>query len=200
MTGTSSDSPRDTDLARRNRRTAATVAGVVFAMIGLAFASVPLYDLFCRVTGFGGTTQVATEAPAAILDRVVTIRFDSGVSRDMPWQFSPQERQVAVNLGERKLISYRATNPTKTPVTGTAIYNVTPTKAGKYFHKIQCFCFAEQVLNPGETMSMPVVFFVDPKMNDDPDMADVESITLSYTFFKAASPELDMAMEGFYNR
>lgn len=190
------------DLKAKNRRTALTVMGAVVAMTAMAYASVPLYNLFCRVTGFGGTTQVAQTAPAPedILKRTVTIKFAANTARNMPWRFSPEDRQVTVPIGKKMLTSFRAENPTAETITGTALYNVTPEKAGKYFHKIQCFCFGEQVLAPRKSVSMPVVFYVDPAMAEDRDMDDVSHITLSYTFFKTGSSDLDNAMEGFYNQ
>lgn len=189
-------------LKEKNRRTVLAVLAVVVAMAGMAYASVPLYNLFCRVTGFGGTTQVAESAPPpeAVRERTVTVKFDANIARDMPWRFTPQQRQVSVRLGQKMLASFRAENPTDMEIMGTALYNVTPEKAGKYFHKIQCFCFGEQVLPPGKAVSMPVVFYVDPAMDDDRAMDDVTHITLSYTFFRADSSDLDKAVEGFYNQ
>lgn len=190
------------DITRKNRRTALTVLAVVVAMTGMAYASVPLYNLFCRVTGFGGTTQVSAQAPAPeeVLERTVAVRFDAGTARGMPWKFAPESRQVVVKLGAKSLTHYRAENPTDESITGTAIYNVTPDKVGKYFHKIECFCFGEQTLPAGKSVSMPVVFYVDPAMNADPGMDDVTHITLSYTFFRAGSSDLDKALKEFYNR
>lgn len=192
---------RDEELIRKNARTGLMVLAFVMVMVGVAFAAVPLYDLFCRVTGFGGTTQVAASLPSEteILDRTVTINFSSQTGRNMPWEFKPEMRAVDVRLGERGITNYFAKNPTSAPVGGTAVYNVTPLKVGKYFHKIQCFCFDEQVLMPGQEMSMPVLFFVDPAMQDDPNMDDVTTITLSYTFYKSESEELESALEAFYN-
>ena len=187
------------ELARKNARTGLTVVAVVVAMIALSFASVPLYDLFCRVTGFGGTTQVADALPGEVLNRVVKIQFDADTSRNMPWYFEPDQRSVEVRLGERGITAYTARNKMQKPNAGTAVYNVAPAKAGKYFHKIQCFCFDEQILGPGQEVSMPVLFFVDPSMNDDPNMNDVHTITLSYTFFPANSKALDDALEAFYD-
>lgn len=183
----------------KNRRTLAIVFAVVAAMGCLSFAAVPLYDLFCRTTGFGGTTQVSAALPETVLERSITVKFDAGTARDMPWRFTPERREIRVRLGEKGLASYRAENRTDRIVAGTALYNVVPEKAGKYFQKIQCFCFDEQILGPGKTVSMPVVFYVDPKLGSDPDMADVDSITLSYTFFRAGSSLLDKALEAFYN-
>ncbi len=183
----------------KNTRTLMSVFAIVFAMIGLAFASVPLYDLFCRVTGFGGTTQVSAAAPGIILDREVRVSFNADTSRNLPWTFRPEQRRMTVKVGQEGLIAYRAKNRTNKPTAGTAVYNVTPPKAGRYFHKTQCFCFDEQILPPGEDMTMPVVFYIDPAMADDPNMDDVKHITLSYSFFPAESKELDAALEAFYN-
>lgn len=192
--------PQDNDeLVRKNARAGLIVLAVVLCMTALAFASVPLYDMFCRVTGFSGTTQVASAAPTVILDQKVTINFSSRTGKDMPWTFEPEMRSVTVRLGERGLANFFAGNPAKIPVAGTALYNVTPLKAGKYFNKIQCFCFDEQVLNPGQRVSMPVMFYVDPAIADDPSMDDVKTITLSYTFYKSEGEELERAMEAFYN-
>jgi cytochrome c oxidase assembly protein subunit 11 len=172
-------------LARRNRR----VAGVVFlgvaAMVGLAYASVPLYELFCKVTGFAGTPQGASAAPGRVLDRSVTVRFDANRDGNLPWKFEPLQREVTAKLGEEKLVFYRATNLSQRPIVGTATYNVTPDIAGPWFNKIQCFCFTEQLLMPGESVEMPVTFFVDPDMAKDRKYDKVTTITLSYTFFEA---------------
>lgn len=168
-------------------------------MIGASFAAVPLYRLFCQVTGFGGTTQVSDSAPREVLDRVVTVKFDSATGPNLPWRFGPDQREIVVKLGQQAIASYHAHNRAAKPVTGTAVYNVTPLKAGKYFNKIECFCFGLQTLEPGQTVTMPVVFYVDPAMDKDPNMAEVTTITLSYTFFEADSPELEKAMERFYN-
>lgn len=189
----------DQNLRKKNARTGLRVLAVVLGMVGLSFASVPLYSLFCQVTGFGGTTMRASSLPDTILDREVTIKFNADTDRNMPWIFKPEMRETTVKLGQKGITAYYAKNPLKTPVGGTAIYNVTPEKAGKYFHKIQCFCFDEQILGPGQEASMPVLFFVDPAMDKDPTMNDVKSITLSYTFYKASSEELDSALEAFYN-
>lgn len=183
----------------KNTRSLVMVLGIVAAMGGLAFASVPLYNLFCRVTGFGGTVQISGKAPDQVLDRQITIKFNADVAPGMPWQFRPDQRQVTINVGQQKLIAYHAKNKSAKPVAGTAIYNVSPSKAGKYFHKTQCFCFDSQLLQPGEDMQMPVVFFVDPAIQDDQDLEDLTTITLSYTFFPADSKALDAALEAFYN-
>lgn len=189
----------DQELAKKNARIGLLVLGVVAGMVGLSFASVPLYDLFCSVTGFGGTTQVSEALPENIIDRTVTIKFNADTARGMPWEFKPEMREIDVKLGERGLTAFSARNKMPHPTSGTAIYNVTPLKAGKYFHKIQCFCFDEQTLQGGEQVSMPVLFYVDPKMDEDPNMDDVKAITLSYTFFKAETKALEDALEGFYN-
>jgi cytochrome c oxidase assembly protein subunit 11 len=183
----------------KNTKTISLVfLGVAF-MVGLAFASVPLYRLFCQVTGFGGTTMVAEKLPDTVLERTVTVKFNANTSRNINWSFRPEKNEETVKLGQQGLIAFLAKNKDKVPTAGTAVYNVTPPKAGQYFHKIQCFCFGEQTLQPGEEMPMPVMFFIDPKMNEDREMDDVTTITLSYTFFKAESEELDQALEEFYN-
>ena len=185
------------NVADRNKRTLTVILLVVAGMVCLSFAAVPLYKVFCRVTGFGGTTQVSERAPDEnqILKRTVEIRFNADVGRNMLWSFRPDKRLVNVQLGQQGLVTFTARNKDRVPVTGVAAYNVTPSKAGKYFHKIQCFCFGEQSLNPGESATYPVIFFVDPSMDKDPNMVDVTSITLSYTFFQKDAPELETAME-----
>jgi cytochrome c oxidase assembly protein subunit 11 len=172
-------------MRRRNRRVMAGCVVLVAGMTGLSFAAVPLYDLFCKVTGYGGTTQVADHVPAEVRDRVVKVRFNANVNHTIDWRFGPDTPEVAVKVGETSLVSYHATNPGAEASTGTATFNVTPQKAGIYFNKIQCFCFEEQRLEPGQTVTMPVMFFVDPAFADDPNLADVDTITLSYTFFRA---------------
>ncbi|MBL8673905.1 MAG: cytochrome c oxidase assembly protein [Rhodospirillales bacterium] len=173
------------DLARRNRRVGLAAFAFTAAMVGVAYASVPLYELFCRVTGFAGTTQVAAAAPGRVLDRVVRVRFDANRDGNLPWTFEPLQRQVEARLGEEKLVFYRVTNNAARPIVGTATFNVTPDIAGQWFNKIQCFCFTEQLLMPGESVDMPVTFFVDPAMADDRRYDKVAAITLSYTFFEA---------------
>ena len=168
---------------RKSVRLAFILASVVVGMIGLAYASVPLYDLFCRVTGYGGTTQQADIAPDVILDREIIIEFDANTSRNMPWDFKPVERRVTMKVGQSGLAFYEAFNPTDRVIKGTASFNVTPQKVGQYFTKIDCFCFTEQVLQPGERVDMPVTFFVDPEIDNDPNAKEVKVITLSYTFF-----------------
>jgi cytochrome c oxidase assembly protein subunit 11 len=171
-------------LARRNVRTAALAFLLVAAMVGLAFASVPLYRLFCQVTGFGGTTQVASAAavPGAVA-RMIAVRFDANTAPALPWAFEPVDTQRRVAIGARNIALYTARNLSDRPVTGTATFNVTPSQAGQYFSKIQCFCFTEQTLAPGQEVRMPVVFFVDPAILDDPAARDISEITLSYTFY-----------------
>jgi cytochrome c oxidase assembly protein subunit 11 len=170
-------------------RTAAQAVGVVLVMGSLAWASVPFYDWFCRVTGFGGATGVAEAPPETILDRTVTVRFDGSLERGMPWSFKPVERTMELRLGEVGLAFYEAHNPTDRPIAGTASYNVSPYSAGGYFTKIDCFCFEMQVLQPGETVLMPVTFYVDPAIVDDPEAGELRHITLSYTFHETELPE-----------
>lgn len=166
----------------RNRRTALMLALLVAGMVALAFASVPLYRLFCQVTGFGGTPLRAQDAPGAVAG-VVGVRLDANVSDGLPWRFEPVQRTIRIAPGERTQIAYRATNLVARPTAGTATFNVSPAIAGKYFNKIECFCFSEQTLKGGETVDMPVVFFVDPKLREDPDTSHIDEITLSYTFY-----------------
>ncbi|SLN74945.1 cytochrome c oxidase assembly protein [Ruegeria meonggei] len=177
------------------QKTVAQTVGVVVLMGGLAWASVPFYDWFCRVTGFGGTTGVAETAPEDILDRTVTVRFDASKAKDMAWEFKPVEREMEVRIGETGLAFYEAYNPTDRPIAGQASYNVAPYSAGGYFQKIACFCFEEQVLEPGERVQMPVTFFVDPEMVDDLEAKYVHTITLSYTFYEIDLPEGYAALE-----
>ncbi|MFQ5533944.1 MAG: cytochrome c oxidase assembly protein [Sphingomonadales bacterium] len=168
----------------RNRGTAIVLGLTVVAMIGLSYAAVPLYRLFCQVTGYGGTTQVAQASPDRIYDRAIKIRFNADKARDLPWVFKPAQKEVTVQVGENALAYYHAQNRGVERITGTAIYNVTPLKAGPYFSKIDCFCFTEQTLEPGQTAELPVSFFVDPEILDDPDLDDVGTITLSYSFYR----------------
>ena len=168
---------------RRSAGTALAAVGVIAAMLGLTAASVPLYRLFCAVTGYGGTTNVAERAPDAALDRTIRVRFNADVDPRLPWGFRPAQRTVEVRLGEQSLAFYEAVNRSDRPVVGAATYNVTPHQAGYYFSKIACFCFDQQTLQPGEAVEMPVSFFVDPAILDDPNAREVREITLSYTFF-----------------
>ena len=171
------------------RRTAAQAVSVVIIMGSLAWASVPFYDWFCRVTGFGGATNVADSASDVILDQTIKVRFDASLERDMPWTFKPEVREMEIRIGETGLAFYEAHNPLDVPVAGQAAYNVTPYEAGAFFDKIECFCFTEQVLQPGETVMMPVSFFVDPAIVDDREGQYVHTITLSYTFYEIDLPE-----------
>ena len=173
------------------RRTVVQTVSVVLLMGGLAWASVPFYDWFCRVTGFGGATNIAEAGSDVILDQTITIRFDASLERGMPWTFQPVEREMTLRIGETGLAFYEATNPTDRPVAGQAAYNVTPYEAGGFFDKIDCFCFTEQVLQPGETALMPVTFFVDPAIVTDREGQYVHTITLSYTFYEIDLPEDD---------
>jgi cytochrome c oxidase assembly protein subunit 11 len=176
------------EMGGRNGTTAALLAAVVCGMVGLSFASVPLYRLFCQATGFGGTTQRAAAAPAHVSDAVVTVRFDATTSADLGWEFRPLEDSVQVHPGEQREVFFRAVNRSSETVTGSAIYNVTPTKTGIYFDKLQCFCFNAQRLGPGESRDMGVVFFVDPDLLKDPNTREVRAITLSYTMYRAVEP------------
>ena len=168
---------------QRNQRTALYASGVIVGMLGLTAAAVPLYDLFCRVTGFGGTTQVAEAAPETATDRTIRVSFNADRDPALPWRFQPVQRRMEVKIGENNLAFYEAENRSDRPIVGRAVYNVTPHKAGAYFAKVHCFCFEEQLLLPGERIEMPVSFFVDPRILDDTNAGDVHEITLSYTFF-----------------
>jgi cytochrome c oxidase assembly protein subunit 11 len=172
-------------LQNRKAGTAMILAGIVFAMIGASFASVPLYRIFCEATGYAGTTQRSDAAPKTASKALVTVRFDASTATDLDWEFQPLQSEVTLHPGEERTIAYRAVNHSKEPVTGTATFNVTPFKAGIYFNKIQCFCFTEQHLAPGESADLAVQFFVDPDILTDPDTRDVDTITLSYTMFRA---------------
>lgn len=171
-----------------NNQTLVQTVGVVVVMGSLGFASVPLYNLFCRVTGFGGTPSRGSGQGVAELDRTVLIRFDASLERGMPWEFRPVQRELEVNIGEVGLAFYEAYNPTDRPIAGTASYNVQPYAAGGYFTKIDCFCFTEQVLAPGERLEMPVTFYVDPEIVEDAEGKFVREITLSYTFYETDLP------------
>lgn len=168
----------------KNTRLLVTLSGVAVAMVGAAYAAIPLYNLFCQVTGYGGTTQVASAEAGTVLERTVEVRFDSSMGRGLPWTFEPVQSSMTVQVGETSLAFYRATNNSDQPVTGMATYNVTPFKAAPYFSKLECFCFTEQTLQPGESIEMPVLFFVDPLIDEERRMDDVRTITLSYTFFE----------------
>ncbi|TDH61568.1 cytochrome c oxidase assembly protein [Dankookia rubra] len=176
-------------LQRRNRRTAIGVGAFVCGMLGLAYASVPLYDMFCRATGYGGTVQVGgPAAPGAAKDmpaRVVTIRFNANTAPGLPWRFAPSQGPMQLRLGEEGMAFYQASNTAVAPVTGVATYNVTPATVGKYFHKTACFCFEQQTLEPGQQVDMPLAFWVDPQMAKDPATRDIHTITISYSFFRS---------------
>ncbi len=175
-------------------KTVTRLVGVVLLMGGLAWASVPFYDWFCRVTGFGGTTGVASKASGEVLDKTITIRFDASKENGMPWKFKPMVREMELRIGETGLAFYEAYNPTDRPVAGQAAYNVTPYEAGGFFTKIDCFCFTEQVLQPGERVQMPVTFFVDPEIVTDRDAKYTHTITLSYTFYEIDLPQEQAAL------
>jgi cytochrome c oxidase assembly protein subunit 11 len=174
---------------RRSRRTAWVLAAAAAGMVGLSYASVPLYRLYCQLTGFDGTPIRATSLPAAVGSHEVTVHFNAEVGRGMPWIFRPVQRELTLMVGEPRLAFYRAHNPTSRPITGQATFNVTPEVVAKYFDKLQCFCFSEQTLEPDRTVEMPVQFFIDPAIVDDPDARTVRQITLSYTFFAVDPPE-----------
>jgi len=184
---------RNRELELKNRRLGLIALAVAAAMLGLGYAAVPLYKLFCEVTGFQGTTQRATEAEAVAAAvqaasagaPMISIRFDANVDRLLPWSFHPRQVTDTVQIGQRDMAIFEARNNSARPITGTATFNVEPEQAGKYFNKIQCFCFTEQTLRPGQSVTMPVLYFVDPAALDDPNMKGVEQITLSYTFHEA---------------
>lgn len=177
------DETRAAAMKRRNRRAGIGIAAVAVGMVGLSFASVPLYNLFCAVTGYNGTVQTGQAAPGAT-ERSITVRFAGQTDRNLPWNFRPEQASMTVRLGEEGLAFYSATNQAATPVTGISVYNVTPEKVGRYFHKVACFCFDEQTLAPGQRADMPVSFWVDPRIAEDPNTRDVTAITLSYSFFR----------------
>jgi cytochrome c oxidase assembly protein subunit 11 len=179
----------------RNRAVMGALVGLVIGMAGLSFAAVPLYRVFCQTTGFGGTTQRSVKAADRVLNRVIEIRFNADVNSGLGWTFRPNQRSLQLKIGETGLATFHAQNLTAAPVTGTAIYNVTPEKAGKYFVKMQCFCFTEQTLKPGESAELPVAFYVDPSIAEDRDLDDVDVITLSYTFFRAQSQAVNAAVD-----
>ena len=176
---------------KKNLRVLVLCLGALVVMSGLTAASVPLYRLFCQVTGYGGTTQVASAAPEIVLDREVTVRFDSNVSSGMAWDFSANQVSQTLHIGEVGLAFFTATNLTDDTTSGVATFNVTPLEAGLYFSKVQCFCFNEQTLEPGETVQMPVYYYVDPDITERANLDDVTTITLSYTFFPSESPRAD---------
>jgi cytochrome c oxidase assembly protein subunit 11 len=172
------------NVRRRDLIVAAACGACVAVMVGASYAAVPFYDWFCRVTGYGGTPQVATSLPNHVIDRTVTVRFDANVGGGLPWRFEPEQNSIEVRLGEVVTVHYRVINQAARPTTAMATYNVTPLNIGAFFQKINCFCFSEQRLAAGEKRDMPVVFYVDPAMAKDTNGADVNTITLSYTFFR----------------
>ncbi|MEW9806936.1 cytochrome c oxidase assembly protein [Mesorhizobium marinum] len=175
-----------TELDRSKKNSNRLVAGVCLAffggMVGMAYAAVPLYEMFCRVTGYGGTTQRVEQFADRVLDRQITVRFDANVA-GVPWDFKPTQRAITMNIGETAQAHYTATNTFSIPTGGRATFNVTPELAGAYFNKVECFCFTDTTLKPGETLDMPVLFYVDPDIEDVPELKNVKTITLSYTFF-----------------
>ena len=172
---------------------AACCGAVVAGMVGAAYAAVPLYNWFCRTTGFGGTTQVAEKAPDQVLDRTLTIRFDSNVTPGLPWKFQPEQNAIQVRIGEVATVQYKVVNEAAREIAAQASYNVSPPTVGAYFDKINCFCFTEQRLKPGETREMTVVFYIDPAIVKDRDQDDLNTITLSYTFYRLREPEQPVA-------
>ncbi len=188
------------DLNKKNRRTGYIVLGLVLGMSVLTASSVELYKLYCKMTGFGGKAEQSTTAKTdLILDREIKVRFNTDVSANLPWQFKSDQEPVTVKLGQEAAISFSATNLGAQGFAGTALYNVDPPAAGVYFHKTQCFCFDYQLIAPQKEAHFPVVFYIDPALDQDPQLKDLKSITLSYSFFKADSPELERALEDFYN-
>lgn len=191
-----------TETTRRNRRVAVICLAFFGGMLGMAFASVPLYNMFCRITGYGGTTQRVDQYSDRVLDREITVRFDANVAGGLPWDFKPVAREIKLKIGETAQAHYTATNMFSVPTSGRATFNVTPNLAGAYFNKVECFCFTDTSLKPGDTLDMPVVFFVDPDIVDVPELKNITTITLSYTFFPidaekpvAAAPQGDTTTE-----
>ncbi len=175
--------PTDKRKTNSNRLIAAICVAFFGGMVGMAYAAVPLYAMFCQITGYGGTTQRTEQYSDRVLDREITVRFDANVAPGVPWDFKPVRREIKMKIGETAQAHYTATNVFSTPVSGRATFNVTPEMAGAYFNKVECFCFTDTTLKPGETLDMPVVFFVDPDIVDTPELKNIKTITLSYTFF-----------------
>src|SRR5260221_10037053 len=192
--------PHDTHasrpLSRRDKAVAMACGLVVALMVGAAYAAVPFYNWFCRVTGFNGTTQIATASPTFELDRKVAVRFDSNVSGGLPWKFEPEKTEIEVHIGEVVTAYYTVVNQSARVTMGQAAYNVTPLTVGSYFNKINCFCFTEQRLGPGEKREMPVVFYVDPSLAKDSELDDLNTITLSYSFYAVREPAKPIADRG----
>jgi cytochrome c oxidase assembly protein subunit 11 len=184
MTGQTPQAPK------RDRKglIALSLAGLVAGMVGLSFAAVPLYRMFCQATGYGGVPQVAESAPDHVLDRTITVRFDANVDRALPWTFAPEQNRMDLRIGESGLAFFKAHNNTDKPVSGTAGFNVSPEIAGRYFTKVECFCFKQQILAAGESIEMPVTFFIDPKIVEDESTKTISEITLSYTFYRNDDP------------
>ncbi len=180
----------------KNARLAWTMAAIVGGMLGLAYAAVPLYQAFCKATGFAGTPLVAQEGERPVIARTVEVRFDTNTDANLPWRFEPEQRSVKVHLGEEKMVFFRATNRSQRPIVGTATYNVTPEWTAGWFNKIQCFCFTEQLLQPGQSVDMPVLFFVNADMDKDRRYDDVHTITLSYTFYEAKTERAKTLLGG----
>ena len=191
----STETPQTSPKLRRDVIVAFCCGGLVASMVGLSFAAVPFYSWFCRTTGYGGTTQVAKAAPAQISDRTITVRFNSNVAAGLPWRFDPERRTIDVKLGQVVTVYYAVTNEAARVTAGQAGYNVSPSTTGTYFEKINCFCFTEQTMKPGEKRDMAVVFYVDPKLADDAELDSVKLITLSYTFYPVRVPD-QAAAEG----
>lgn len=184
MTAEQEDKAEIRKADRRHYMIAVVCSALVLVMVGASFAAVPLYRLYCQVTGYAGTTQRAEKASDVVLDRTITVHFDANVATDLPWTFEPAQHKMDVKIGESALAFYKATNTSDHPITGTAVFNVTPEASGIYFNKVQCFCFTEQRLEPGESMDMAVSFYVDPKFVNDPDTEKLSELTLSYTFYQ----------------
>jgi cytochrome c oxidase assembly protein subunit 11 len=184
------------DTAARIRRTAIVCTGVVFGMVGLSFAAVPLYDLFCKVTGFGGTPVIGTAGAGTILERTMQVSFDSNVSPQLGWRFEPEQRAIMTPIGRTETVFYKITNRTDRPATGIASYNVEPAQVAPHFVKIQCFCFTEQTLQPGESLEVPVVFYIDPEIAQNRALDGMKSVTLSYTFFPAKNGQPAASAKG----
>ena len=192
MTSKTTD-PYTSPARRRDLLVAGACGALVAVMVGMSYAAVPLYNWFCRATGFNGTTQVATSAPSAVLDRKITVRFDANVSSGLPWKFAPERTSIEVRLGEVVTMDYFIESEAKRETTGVATYNVAPLNLGAHFRKINCFCFTDQTLKPGEKREMSVVFYVDPELARDADGEDVNTITLSYSFYSQREPQRPIA-------
>lgn len=186
-------------VSRRHMHVALSLAGLVAGMVGLSYAAVPLYQIFCQVTGYGGTTQRAESVPDKVLDRTITVRFDANVGQGLGWKFRPAQRKLDLKIGESVLAFYEAQNTSGAKLTGTATFNVTPEAAGTYFNKVECFCFTEQTLEAGARADMPVTFFIDPEIVNDPEAKNIQEITLSYTFFPVKEGK-DIASTGTAKR